>query len=112
MLMLDDKIDVAVPPDQSWITIGAVKGFADGSIQGYTGYLTQPYHVQPEDRASEYRGYPTIDRAELTAMVKRVHGAGYQLAIHGNGDAAIGTTCYMPWRRPRRPSRAPMHAIL
>jgi predicted amidohydrolase YtcJ len=94
MLMLDDKVDVAVPSDQNWVTIGAVKGFADGSIQGYTGYLGEPYHVQPEDRGPGYRGYPTVDREELTAMVKRVHAAGYQLAIHGNGDAAIDNVLF------------------
>lgn len=25
------------------------KIFTDGSIQGYTGYLTEPYFVQPEE---------------------------------------------------------------
>ena len=27
------------------LTVGPVKIVADGSIQGYTGYLSQPYHV-------------------------------------------------------------------
>ena len=76
------------------LRIGAVKIIADGSIQGYTGYLTQPYHVPPGQDASfsgnkNYVGYPTLTQKELTDWVTRYHQAGYQLAIHGNGDAAI-----------------------
>ncbi len=67
---------------------GAVKIIADGSIQGYTGYLREPYHVPPGDDPS-YRGYPRVPRDELIEQVQRYHGAGLQLAIHGNGDASI-----------------------
>ena len=67
---------------------GAIKMLQDGSIQGYTGYLTMPYY-DTEERESAYRGYPARTREELTDMVCAVHRAGYQVAIHGNGDAAI-----------------------
>ena len=30
--------------------IGGVKGNLDGSPQGKTAWLTEPYHVPPEDR--------------------------------------------------------------
>ncbi|MBW2416823.1 MAG: amidohydrolase family protein, partial [Deltaproteobacteria bacterium] len=36
-----------------------------------------------------YRGYPRIPRDELIETVERFHGAGLQVAVHGNGDAAI-----------------------
>lgn len=65
-----------------------MKLIADGSIQGYTGYLSEPYHVPPGDDP-EYRGYPRIPRDELFELVARYHKAGFQLAIHGNGDASI-----------------------
>ena len=74
--------------DPEWVRIGAVKLIADGSIQGYTGYLSEPYHVPPGEDAS-YRGYPRIPRDELIERAKRYHEAGWQLAIHGNGDASI-----------------------
>ncbi len=61
---------------------------ADGSIQAYTGYLSQPYHVPPGDDP-RYRGYPRLARDELSAEVARYHAAGIQVAVHGNGDAAI-----------------------
>ena len=78
------------PPD--WdplrLRIGAVKLIADGSIQGYTGYLSEPYHVPPGDDPS-YRGYPRIPRDDLLEQVERYHRAGMQIAVHGNGDASI-----------------------
>ena len=68
--------------------IGAIKLIADGSIQGYTGYLSEPYFVPPGDD-SEFRGYPRIARDELRERVTRYHAAGFQVAVHGNGDASI-----------------------
>jgi predicted amidohydrolase YtcJ len=66
----------------------AVKIVADGSIQGYTGYLSQPYHV-PYKGDETFRGYPAVLRDQLFEQVETLHRAGYQLAIHGNGDASI-----------------------
>jgi len=70
------------------VTMGPVKLVADGSIQGYTGYLSEPYYT-PYQGDANYRGYPSISRETLFAQVAALHRAGYQLAIHGNGDAAI-----------------------
>lgn len=80
--------EVDAGPESDWIHVGAVKLVADGSIQGYTGYLSEPYFVPPGDDPT-YRGYPRIPRADLMALVAKFHDAGLQLAIHGNGDAAI-----------------------
>ncbi len=74
--------------NSDFFDVGAIKLFADGSIQGYTGYLSEPYYVQPEGE-TVYRGYPRMPREELANHVKAFHDAGYQIAIHGNGDAAI-----------------------
>jgi predicted amidohydrolase YtcJ len=74
--------------DDEWVRVGAVKLIADGSIQGYTGYLSEPYFVPPGDDP-DYRGYPRIPRDELIERVKRYHAAGLQIAVHGNGDASI-----------------------
>jgi len=68
--------------------IGAVKLVGDGSIQGYTGYLSEPYYVLGE-HPEGYRGYPNIDEATMREHVKQLHCAGFQVAVHGNGDAAI-----------------------
>ena len=68
--------------------IGAIKIAADGSIQGYTGYLSKPYYT-PYRGDPAYRGFPAMPREELAHWVTEYHCAGYQLAVHANGDAAI-----------------------
>ena len=68
--------------------VSAVKIVADGSIQGYTGYLREPYYVAFKGDA-DYRGYPAVPRDDLIKAVAEFHRAGFQLAIHGNGDASI-----------------------
>ncbi|MCP3983795.1 MAG: amidohydrolase, partial [bacterium] len=91
MEALDEQLDGGEPYttyDPDWVRIGAVKLIADGSIQGYTGYLGEPYHVPPGDDPT-FRGYPRIAPDELITRVKRYHAAGWQIAIHGNGDASI-----------------------
>lgn len=70
------------------LKLGAVKIVQDGSNQGYTGYFTEPYHTSFNGDPN-WRGYPRRSQEELTAMVKELHRDGYQIAIHGNGDAAI-----------------------
>jgi predicted amidohydrolase YtcJ len=70
-------------------TVGAAKIISDGSIQGYTGYLTTPYHTVPDGYPEDYRGYPTLSADELTDIVTELHALGWQIAVHANGDAAI-----------------------
>lgn len=68
--------------------LSAIKLVADGSIQGYTAYLHQPYfHPPANDEA--YAGYPRIQTADLNAMVLNIVQADQQVAIHANGDASI-----------------------
>lgn len=71
------------------VKLGALKLIADGSIQGYTGFLGHPYHVQAEGKKDDYRGYPTMVENQLFETVADFHQAGWQIAMHGNGDAAI-----------------------
>jgi predicted amidohydrolase YtcJ len=73
--------------------IGAAKIIGDGSIQGYTAHLTEPYHV-PFSDDKDYRGYPVTERKVMLELVKKFHRAGKQLAIHGNGDATIDDIIY------------------
>ena len=75
-------------PDPDRINLGTVKLFQDGSLQGYTGFLTEPYYRQRPGHTNDC-GYARRSRAALVDLVKKYHRAGYQVAIHGNGDAAI-----------------------
>ena len=70
------------------VEVPRVKIIADGSIQGYTGYLTEPYH-RPYKGDASYRGYPSVLRDDLFAQVAGLYEKRIQVAIHGNGDASI-----------------------
>ena len=78
--------------------VNTFKIVADGSIQGYTGFLTEPYFVLPNDAQGQpkenYVGYPTLDREKLTDLVTKAYKKGLHVAIHGNGDAAIDNIIY------------------
>ncbi|MFO7962830.1 MAG: amidohydrolase [Desulfobacterales bacterium] len=70
------------------ITMGAGKLIGDGSIQGYTGYLSKPYFIQPEGK-KDWVAYPWYTKEDLAERVIDLYRAGWQVAVHGNGDQAI-----------------------
>ena len=70
------------------IHLTGVKLLQDGSLQGYTGFLSTPYFKQPDGK-QDYRGYASRPRDELIRLVTGFHQKGLRVAIHGNGDAAI-----------------------
>ncbi len=65
-----------------------IKIIADGSIQGYTGYLSEPYYTPFQGDAS-YRGYPSVSRQKLFEQVEGLHKQKIHYAIHVNGDASV-----------------------
>jgi len=74
--------------------LGGLKLILDGSIQGYTGYLSRPYHVAPGDARPGtdacYCGYPFMGGAdEVAAWVAKAFERGLPLHAHCNGDAAV-----------------------
>lgn len=71
------------------VTMGAIKAFQDGSLQGYTGFLSNPYYKKPEQKTDLYRGWPIYDRKEFIEMYVAYHQKGWQICVHGNGDDAI-----------------------
>ena len=88
LAMLEEGVDFAKFENDK-VSVGAFKVIADGSIQGYTGYLSEPYFVPPADKDADYRGYATISSQELNDLVTKIYAQGRQVAIHTNGDAAI-----------------------
>jgi len=70
------------------LKIGPAKIIVDGSIQGYTGWLGGPYYI-PFKGDKDFRGYPVTPPEFLNPLVMAAHKAGFQIAAHGNGDAAI-----------------------
>ena len=81
-----DAWDAAGVVPGSGSEIARVSGYklvADGSNQGFTGLQRDPY-LNSDDRGLAY-----MSRDELTATAIDRASKGWQLAIHGNGDAAI-----------------------
>lgn len=76
-------------PEGERVHLGPVKLVSDGSLQGYTGFLEEPYYRVPGDHPPEYLGFPNQSPQQLTEQVVQFHCAGRQTAIHANGDAAI-----------------------
>lgn len=74
--------------EEGKLVMGATKLSADGSIQAYTGFLSQPYHKTPEGKPG-YVGYPSNDLEWLRQRIIDLHSNGRQIAVHCNGDAAI-----------------------
>jgi len=68
--------------------VGGAKLTIDGSPQGKTAFLTKPYHVLPEGKDKDYRGYAAIDEKTTNDAVQKAFANGWQIIIHANGDAA------------------------
>jgi predicted amidohydrolase YtcJ len=96
------KIDVVAYPDilevddispsrsyDKRFRIGGVKLTIDGSPQGKTAWLTEPYYVAPDGRPDDYRGYAAIDEPTTFNAVEMAYASGWQILCHANGDAAI-----------------------
>ena len=67
-----------------WVRVAGCKIVADGSIQGITAALREPYHCDDNEK-----GWLIFEQDELNDMVMTLHQKGYQIATHANGDAAI-----------------------
>ena len=67
--------------------IGGYKIFLDGSPQGRTAWLTEPY-VPLNNSDPSYCGYPVYTDEEVEDFVRFSIGEGMSLHAHCNGDAA------------------------
>jgi predicted amidohydrolase YtcJ len=82
-----------------YLTMGASKLFADGSLGSRTAYMREPYMDAPYIDASymgasymgapSTRGYQIHPQEELDALALKNHKNGFQVIIHAIGDAAI-----------------------
>lgn len=73
------------------VTLGAAKLWSDGDPRAHTGYFTAPYAVDDPAKDADYRGEFLYTVDELAAKILPMHRAGWQIAIHANGDAGIET---------------------
>ncbi len=69
--------------------IGGVKLTLDGSPQGKTAWLTQPYLEPPEGRKEGYAGYGVVPDETVVEAYTTAFTNHWQILTHANGDAAI-----------------------
>ena len=69
--------------------IGGVKLSLDGSPQGKTAWLTEPYFRPPHGQDPDYVGYPAMPAEQAKALVGKAFENDWQILVHANGDAAI-----------------------
>jgi hypothetical protein len=69
--------------------VGGVKLTLDGSPQGKTAWLSQPYFEPPEGRDPGYAGYGVLKDDAVIAAYTQAFRNGWQILTHANGDAAI-----------------------
>jgi predicted amidohydrolase YtcJ len=67
------------------LRLGAVKLFHGNSLSGRTCWLSEPY----VDRAGGYGIPPARSQQDLDALILAIHKAGFQAAVHSNGDREI-----------------------
>ncbi len=86
---LDNKLDsFNFGIYQGRIKIGGIKLILDGSPQGKTAFLTEPYFKPPHSEPESYRGYPLIPQKEVSQWVKKYSKLNIPIMAHANGDAA------------------------
>jgi predicted amidohydrolase YtcJ len=67
-----------------WLRLGPMKIFLDGSLIGHTAAMCHDFADTPGNS-----GYLQADAGELTATIVAAHRAGWRVAAHAIGDAAI-----------------------
>lgn len=69
--------------------IGGMKMTFDGSPQGKSAWLTQPYLIPPDEEKPGYRGHAIYTHKAACEGLKNIFKNGMPAHIHCNGDAAI-----------------------
>lgn len=83
------------------VTLGAVKFFADGDPRCGTGFFSSPYPGNERNY-----GESLYTARELADLILPLHRAGWQIAVHANGDAGVENVllayecCQRAWPRP------------
>ena len=71
------------------VRIGGVKFTLDGSPQGRTAWMSQPYNEGPPGVDSDYVAYPSYDPEAYRRRIDRLLERGVPVLAHANGDEAI-----------------------
>jgi predicted amidohydrolase YtcJ len=87
------------------VRVGGLKIVLDGSPQGKSAWLTEPYIVPPPGEPPSYTGISLFSNDEVYRMVADCFAEGTQLLAHANGDAAAEQMIEAVARAERRHGR-------
>jgi predicted amidohydrolase YtcJ len=71
----------------SFLKMGSIKLFEDGTLGGRTAWMRQPYRDKPETQ-----GFPLLDESVFNNFVQKAAAGGMQILVHAIGDAGIDAT--------------------
>jgi predicted amidohydrolase YtcJ len=71
------------------VRLAGAKLTFDGSPQGRTAWLSQPYYQVPPGQPQDYLGYEVMTDAQAIERVSSAYQHNIQVINHGNGDASI-----------------------
>jgi len=89
---LDEATLDTIKADEAYtggFRLGGVKLMLDGSPQGRTAYLSEPYTEGPPGADANYRSYPVIEQDAYDVRVTPLIRRGVPVLTHANGDGAI-----------------------
>ena len=87
--MADAERVVHEPDYRGGLRVAGVKFSLDGSPQGRTAWVTEPYVEGPPGAPPGYRAYGTLDPDAYKAGAASLIRRGVPIIVHANGDAAI-----------------------
>ena len=70
----------------------AIKMFHGASMSGNTCWLSEPHVNRPDGNTEYYGTQPSRSQASLDRTIQEIHDAGFQVAVHSNGDREIDMT--------------------
>jgi len=87
----DEALD-SIELEQNYVNgfrLGGIKFTLDGSPQGRTAWLTEPYEEGPPGAADDYVAYPSYEPSEYLRRIPAIIERSLPALVHVNGDAAI-----------------------
>lgn len=91
-MTLDDETLFSLQASPGYVggfRIGGIKFMLDGSPQGRTAYLSEPYDEGPPGADPDYRAYPNYPAEQFNPRIAKLIEAGTPTIVHANGDGAI-----------------------
>jgi predicted amidohydrolase YtcJ len=79
------SLGLAGPFGDSWLSIGPMKFYADGTLIGGTALFSEPY-----GRQGEFTGYMFRRVEEFRRDIVEAYRQGWRVGVHVQGDQAIG----------------------